>query len=447
MEKISNTSHKLSAITEPSEQNSGKRLCIYIGESDRWRGKPLDSVILEKLKSIGLAGATVFRGVSGFGAHSHIRTSSIEVLSIDLPIVIEVVDTTERIHHALDVVSPMVLEGLITLEDVTIVKYTHRYLNPLPADKLVSDVMVRDVVSLTPDMPVSEAWQKMVRNELKAMPVIDAAGCVVGLVTDEDMLVRGGIQQRLSITLHLPQEDIEKELNSLASSPLKVKDVMTQPAITISNDDFLGAAALKMVQSELKRLPVVDRDNHLAGMLSRLDILKQLVDAPAVHTNPNLVTGAVKTVGEISQKDLPTVNQGDTLGQVVEKFIQIGTHRLIVTDDNGYAIGLIADSDVVSRTQPGQRSGILSALRNIGKPPFGKETAADLMSPGVVKISPSTPITSAIQKMLTENRKWLVVVNDTNYPIGLIDREALLRALVLDTGAEKLLKKPANTKK
>jgi CBS domain-containing protein len=431
-------------IKELAGENSGKRLCIYIGESDRWRGKPLDTVILEKLKSIGLAGATVFRGVSGFGAHSHIRTSSIEVLSVDLPVLIEVVDTTERIQHALDVVSPMVLEGLITMEDVTIVKYTHRYLNPLPADKLVSDVMVWDVVSLSPDMPVSEAWQRMIRNELKAMPVIDAAGGVLGLVTDEDMLVRGGIQQRLSITLMLSEGEIEKELKSLGASSLKVTDVMTRPAITISQDDYLGTAALKMVRSDLKRLPVVDKNNHLVGMLSRLDILKQLVDAPAIHTNLDLVTGAVKTVGEISQKDLPTVNQGDTLGQIVEKFIQIGTHRLIVTDDGGHAIGLVADSDVVSRTQPELKSGILSALRNIGKPPFGRETAADIMSPGVVQISPSTSITSAIQKMIAENRKWLVVVNDTNYPVGLIDREVLLRALVLDTGAEKLLKKLAN---
>jgi len=447
LEKTSDTSKIKKGISDTSGQNSGKRLCIYIGESDRWRGKPLDTVILEKLKSIGLAGATVFRGVSGFGAHSHIRTSSIEVLSMDLPVLIEAVDTIDRIQHALDMVSPMVLEGLITLEDVTIVKYTHRYLNPLPADKLVSEVMVRDVVSLRPDMPVSEAWERMIRNELKAMPVIDADGCVAGLVTDEDMLVRAGIQQRLSITLRFPDNDIEKELKSLASSPLKVDDVMTRPAITISQDDYLGAAALKMVQSELKRLPVVEKHNHLVGMLSRLDILKQLVEEPAIHTTPNLVTGAVKTVGDITQKELPTVNHGDTLGRIVEKFIENGTHRLIVTNDEGHAIGLIADSDVVSRTQPDQKSGIISALRNLGKPPFGKETAAEIMSPGVVQVSPSTPITIAIQKMLTENRKWLVVVDDTDNPVGLVDREVLLRALVLDTGAEKLLKTPAKSGK
>jgi predicted transcriptional regulator len=417
-------------------QNPGKRLCIYIGESDRWQGKPLDTAILEAIRAQGLAGATVFRGISGFGAHSHIRTSSIEVLSVDLPVMIEVIDIPERIQRALEAVSPMVREGLITLEDVTIVKYTHRYLNPLPADRPVSEVMTRDVVSLSKEMSIRDAWQKMIHNELKALPVVDETGCVAGLLTDEDLLERGGILHRLSITLQLPDSEIQNELTSLTASKLKVKDVMTTPAITVSQEEFLGAAALKMVRSELKRLPVVDSNNHLVGMLSRLDILNQLVEVPANHNYPNPVTGAVRTVGEIRQKELPTINKGDTLGQIVEKFIETGTHRLIVTDSNGYAIGLIADSDVVSRSQPEQKSGILSAFRKIGKPPYGRETASDIMSPGVAKISPSTPITNAIQKMLVENRKWLVVVDDSNIPVGLVDREILLQALVLDTGAD-----------
>ena len=91
-----------------------KRLRIYIGDSDQWRGKPLSAVLLEQLKQEGLAGATVFRGVAGFGAHSRIHTAAILDLSTDLPIVIEVIDTPEKIQHALEVVSPMIREGLIT---------------------------------------------------------------------------------------------------------------------------------------------------------------------------------------------------------------------------------------------------------------------------------------------------------------------------------------------
>ena len=348
-------------------------MCIYIGESDRWRGKPLDTAILEAIRAQGLAGATVFRGVSGFGAHSHIRTASIEVLSVDLPVVIEVVDIPERIQRALDAVSPMVQEGLITLENVTIVKYTHRYLNPLPADRLVSDVMTREVVSLKPEMSVGESWQKMIHNELKALPVVDASGEVIGLVTDEDLLERGGILHRLSVTLQLPDNEIQKEIKSLGDSPLTVMDVMTKPVITVRVDDFLGSAAQKMVHSELKRLPVVDDQNHLAGMLSRLDILKQLVEIPAQQTPRIMPAGAVKTVREVMQTALPTVRHSDTLGQIVEKFVESGSHRLIVVDDHNRAVGMIADSDVVSRSQPEKPEWYSGCLPE-NRPTSGRES-------------------------------------------------------------------------
>jgi len=72
-----------------------KRLRIYFGESDQWRGRPLYLALLDALKKQGLAGATVVRGVAGFGAHSRIHTASILRLSEDLPVVIEIVDTDE----------------------------------------------------------------------------------------------------------------------------------------------------------------------------------------------------------------------------------------------------------------------------------------------------------------------------------------------------------------
>src|SRR3990172_1165396 len=101
------------------------RLIIYIGESDRWRGKPLYAAILETLKSEGIAGATVVRGVAGYGAHSRIHTAAILRLSEDLPLRIEVIDSPDKITHAMEVISPMVREGLIALDEVQVVRYTH----------------------------------------------------------------------------------------------------------------------------------------------------------------------------------------------------------------------------------------------------------------------------------------------------------------------------------
>lgn len=98
-------------------------LRIFIGESDRFAGKPLYEAIVLKAREFGLAGATVLRSPLGFGAASHLHTAKILRLSDDLPMVIEIVDTDERIQAFLSVLEPMVGGGLVTLEKVQVLHY------------------------------------------------------------------------------------------------------------------------------------------------------------------------------------------------------------------------------------------------------------------------------------------------------------------------------------
>lgn len=106
-------------------EGPGKLVRIYVGEADRWHGKSLYNAIVERARREGLAGATVTRGIEGFGAHSRIHTASILRLSEDLPIKIEIIDTAERIERFLPLLDEMVGEGLITVQDCEIVKYVH----------------------------------------------------------------------------------------------------------------------------------------------------------------------------------------------------------------------------------------------------------------------------------------------------------------------------------
>ncbi|MBI3271573.1 MAG: DUF190 domain-containing protein [Planctomycetes bacterium] len=106
-------------------EGEGRLLRIFVGESDRWEGKPLYEEIVRKAREKGMAGATVLRGVEGFGAHSRIHTTKILRLSDDLPIVVEIVDKAERIQSILPELDRMVTEGLITLESVHIIAYRH----------------------------------------------------------------------------------------------------------------------------------------------------------------------------------------------------------------------------------------------------------------------------------------------------------------------------------
>ena len=101
----------------------GWLLRIFIGESDRWGGKPLYEAIVIKARELHMAGATVLRGPMGFGAHSRMHTAKILRLSEDLPIVIEIVDAREKIDELLPQIDEMVEEGLVTLEQVRVIKY------------------------------------------------------------------------------------------------------------------------------------------------------------------------------------------------------------------------------------------------------------------------------------------------------------------------------------
>ena len=104
-------------------EGEGKLLRLFIGESDRWHGKPLYQAIVERVRREGLAGATVVRGIEGFGADSRLHTSRILRLSEDLPVVIEIVDTPEQIDRVVPILDEMVGEGMLTLERVQIVTY------------------------------------------------------------------------------------------------------------------------------------------------------------------------------------------------------------------------------------------------------------------------------------------------------------------------------------
>jgi hypothetical protein len=107
----------------------GYLLRIFLGESDRHSGKPLHEWIVAKAREQGLAGATVLRGMMGFGAHSRMHTFKIERLSLDLPIVVEIVDAKEKLETFLAAIDDDITEGLATLEKVDVRLYRSR---PVP---------------------------------------------------------------------------------------------------------------------------------------------------------------------------------------------------------------------------------------------------------------------------------------------------------------------------
>jgi uncharacterized protein len=107
-------------------EGKAKLLRIHFGEDDKWQGKPLYRAIVEKCRELDIAGATVYRGVEGYGASTLIRRSHLLSISHDAPVMVSVVDSEEKMRKLIPILDEMVDEGLIAMSDVEVIKYVHQ---------------------------------------------------------------------------------------------------------------------------------------------------------------------------------------------------------------------------------------------------------------------------------------------------------------------------------
>lgn len=107
-------------------EGKAKLLRIHFGEDDKWKGQPLYKAIVEKCRQMDIAGATVYRGVEGYGASTLIRRSHLLSMSSDAPVMVSIVDSEENIRKLIPVLDEMVDEGLMAMSDVEVIKYVHQ---------------------------------------------------------------------------------------------------------------------------------------------------------------------------------------------------------------------------------------------------------------------------------------------------------------------------------
>jgi PII-like signaling protein len=115
-------------------EGPARRLTIFVGESDQWHHRPLYAEIVQRAHAAGLAGASVFRGIEGFGASNLVHTSRLLSLSDDLPVAIVIVDAADRIDAFLPQLDELVREGLVIIDDVSVVRYVGRAGAATPSD-------------------------------------------------------------------------------------------------------------------------------------------------------------------------------------------------------------------------------------------------------------------------------------------------------------------------
>jgi CBS domain-containing protein len=408
----------------------GRRVRIYTGETTQRGWQPLFLALLEFLRAEGAAGATVVRGVAGFGATSRLHTATLFRMSEDLPMVIDWVDAPERVERLLPHIREMVTEGLITVEDVQVAAYSHRPVRAdVPERVRVADVMTRDIVRAHPETPLGELVQLLVGRGYRAVPVIDATERVVGMVTNGDLVERGGLAMRLELLATAERKTLQHTLAALMTNGRTAADVMTHEIVTVSPDLSVLEAARLMAQQRLKRLPVVDAAGHLLGIVSRVDLLRTVAQGyPAPEQQSHLERPA-RLVADVLRRDVPIVSLQASLPEVIDAIVSTRLNRAVVVDEQQRVVGLVTDAELVRRL--GEQPGIVTRLmRHAATVPLMPDVkVTDLMITDVVTTRPEVTIEVAMRDMLAHKHKVLPVVDTEGRLIGIADRFDLLQAI------------------
>ena len=224
---------------------------------------------------------------------------------------------------------------------------------------------------------------------------------------------------------------------------------MTRQVVTVGPDVLIGRAARLMVEKHLKRLPVVDADGKLIGILGRLDILNTIaaVHLPEWHPAARSV-GAQTTVGDVMTHDVPTVHDSATVEEIFELLVSSSHKRVVVIDDQRHVVGIVADSDLISRVSRETWPGLLEIL--VSKVPIERisgtarkhiqrlraRSAKEMMTRGVITVREEMPVASALALSAEKRVKRLPVVDAEGELVGIVGRTEMMRALIATRGTE-----------
>ncbi|HET9596039.1 MAG TPA: DUF190 domain-containing protein [Anaeromyxobacteraceae bacterium] len=418
-----------------------RRVRIYVSEDDRAEGKPLHLAILELLRRENAQGATVLKGVEGFGATGRIHTSHLADASWRLPLVIEWIDRPEQVERLAPGLKRLVRHGLITIDDTEVLLSEPHPVRDVAESAAVADVMSRDVALVTRATPVREVVELTLGKTYRAVPVVER-GRPVGIVTNGDLVHRGGLGVRLDLLGSLDKPELHELLEKLARQNRTAADVMTPDPVTVKASTPLPAAAELMVRRRLKRLPVVDESGSLVGMLSRVDLLRTAgVGFGRREPVPREMglTGD-QPLSRVMRRDVPSVHLDSPLPEVFQAVTSTRLHRALVLDADRRPVGLVTDAELLERITPALRPGAVRALmqrlpfRHPREEPAAAHararTAAEVMTGEVATAREDAPLSEAVAAMLGGGHKVLAVTDGEGRVVGMVDRADLLHGLI-----------------
>ena len=413
---------------------------IYASEESRCEGKPLPQAVMNYLRGLKVpARCLVARAVEGCYENGETATFGVEALSYNMPLEITVIVPSAEKDAVLPGLERLVGDGLMTVEEKNVVWHrSGRHV--IPRQVRVKDVMTKAPVSVPFSAPAAAVVKVLLSSGFRGLPVTDEAGRPAGLITQGDLLRRAGLPLQLGLLPELAAHHLGPLQQALEK--FHARELMSPSPTCAREDDLLPSAVETMLKKGLKRLPVTDKAGRLAGMLSRLDVFKTILDkAPdwdALRRSGVAVSGA-GTVKEAMRRDTPAVGPDAPVWDAVGLIETTDIKRVAVLDKDGKLLGLVSDK-VLLGAFSGHRAGLWDYfLSRLSFTPAGEKhkelikamqarTAGEIMLTEVFSVGEDEPLAAAIKLMVDRKLKRVPVLDKAGVFKGMLTRDSILRA-------------------
>lgn len=311
----------------------------------------------------------------------------------------------------------------------------------------VRDVMASDAAAVTPETDLSEVIRKLVDEGEKILVVTRDDRRVSGVITLGQLLSRDDVLQSLDLPRAARTAHLHHYVDQLFTTETTktAADVMNMYPLVIADDVSLDEAARRMDSEQVTRMPVVNTLQQFVGVLDQAHLLQYFADqpeTPETAANETMQPPALpRAVGECVLWQAPLLTSDTPIFEVLRQIQETPSRRAIVVDGDGKAIGVIADSDILAARGLMTRHNPVMALAGRLSLRFPEEflrrasssgplVAQQVMRPRLFSVPPVTPVAEAVRLMLEHRIKRLVVVDEQGKPLGLVDRQQLLRTLI-----------------
>lgn len=350
----------------------------------------------------------------------------------------------------------------MTLQETTVLKYTHARRQGLPTRLPVRQVMETAVTAVAPETPAARVVEILLEASFRVLPVVDTRHHLLGIIGTRDLIAAGLLPVRRGVVRAARQlgdqtaEVVETSLKSAGQETRQASDIMNRQIRGIAPTRTVREAAQIMLEAGLRSLPVVETDNRLIGMLTRMNLLQVVVTSPlmcpqaSTLSQPLRVTGSLEhadirqqSVTAFLRTDVSTVEEKTPLAEVIDVLVSSPYKRVPVIDRDRRVRGIISDVDILRNMQGHARAGWLTALASFtrGKPArvptsalqtsSGKaRVARDVMNHEVVSVTTNATVEDAIEQMLLSGRKMLPVLDHEGRLQGMVGRSDLLPLLL-----------------